>query len=89
MHLSIFSQDCHGLEEGGSKIRGGLVWWFSSYLVSWMRVMQTLGGEKSIVVSLREGRVLQTAVIARDACGECMVMQTSAPKGKHPVMPLA
>ena len=51
--------------------------------------MQALGGGKSIVMWLIEEGFCKQQFIAQDACGDCMVMQTSALKGKHPTIPLA
>lgn len=44
-------------------------------------------GRKSIVMWLIEERFCKQQFIAQDAFGNCMVMQTSAPEGKHPVVP--
>lgn len=60
---------------------------FFGFVLFLMRVMQALEGGKSIVMSLIEERFSKQQLIASDACGGCMVMQTSAPKGKHPAVP--
>lgn len=66
-------------------VLGIFVFGFGLFL---MRVMQALGGGKSIVMQLIEERFCKQQLIASDACGGCMVMQTSAPKGKHPACSL-
>lgn len=91
--ILIFPQDYRGSAEGDSKNCMEVSrWWvifFNYYYFCFVfdESYASFWGRKSIVMWLIEERFCKQQFIAQDAFGNCMVMQTSAPEGKHPVVP--